>query len=224
MGEKKLAHPVFFAAWNFGLPLPRFLSLSDLIRVHWREPKPQRSPTTLSGRLMPLFHGRFSHAIGDSASGHEPNMNKKIAWIGCVFALILAGYGTRTLLLPASADTTTAPPSINGNCNAVGNNNSNCGTYDNYEPKKFQLTDQIKTQLLKSIPIDKPGIVEIIGSTQPDLNLGMQIFRFLQISGYNVGDESITIGMSSDMPEKPLTLLNPPTRPKWILTIAPSVR
>ena len=134
-------------------------------------------------------------------------MNKKIAWIGCVFALILAGYGTRTLLLPASADTTTAPPSINGNCNAVGNNNSNCGTYDNYEPKKFQLTDQIKTQLLKSIPIDKPGIVEIIGSTQPDLNLGMQIFRFLQISGYNVGDEPITIGMSSDMPDKSLPYL-----------------
>jgi hypothetical protein len=83
-----------------------------------------------------------------------------------------------TLVSPVEAQTIPITPSINGNCNAFGNNNSNCSTYY-IGPQKLRLTDSIKSLLLSNIPKDKPGIVDIIGPSQEDQLVGHQILDFL---------------------------------------------
>lgn len=118
------------------------------------------------------------------------------------------------------------PPAINGNCNQFGPNNgpinNNCNNTFNYGPRKLQFTDALKTFLLSKLPKDKPGVVNIIGMSQGDQITGHQILDFLMASGYKarLGETS---GMTMPMPDKPLTLSEPPGGNSWMLTVAAGV-
>ena len=76
------------------------------------------------------------------------------------------------------------PPSINGSCNAIGNNNSNCTT-NNYGPQKLAFGSALTSWLLANVSKDKPLSVEGIGSDS-DFDVAVKVFNFLQQNGYLV--------------------------------------
>lgn len=153
-------------------------------------------------------------------------LHKKDHWDWTV-RLRAAGIAVYVILLtpflvwvawPTSAQT---PPSVKGNCNNFGNNNFNCNTF-NLAPRKMQFTDEVKSQLLSSLPKGRPGIVKIVGAAQEEHQIGHQILDFLLANGYDVklGDE---VGAVMPAPEHPLTFLEPPGENSWILIVAPWV-
>jgi hypothetical protein len=113
-----------------------------------------------------------------------------------------------------------APP-ISGNCNAIGNGNSNCSPTYNLAPQRLRLNDNLRAEILKRIPLNKPGHIEIIGATQADQNVGMEIFGFMKQNGYSLG-EPLTEGQVIPAPSTPLTFAEDST--SWTLTISPSAR
>ena len=97
--------------------------------------------------------------------------------VGCISLAAWFGH----YLVPATAQ---QPPSINGNCNAIGNSNSNCTT-NNYGPQKLAFGPALTSWLLANVSKDKPLSVEGIGSDS-DFNVAVEVFNFLQQNGYSV--------------------------------------
>lgn len=107
------------------------------------------------------------------------------------------------------------PPSINGNCNALGNNNSLC---NNYGPQKLVFSEALGNLLLERMPIKKPVTLEAIGSPS-DWKVGADIQAFLQKNGYST--DLSTIGMQVPPPMHKISLTILPDH--YILTVSPSL-
>lgn len=134
-------------------------------------------------------------------------------------SIVIFVVACTTLLIPAGGQQ--PAPAITGNCNAVGNDNSNCSPYI-VNPGRISLTPKIESELLAKIPKDKPGHIVVLGLAMADQNVGTQIFEFLKQHGYSVGDTPERDGMTIPMPDHPLTLSDSPTSKSWTLVVAPT--
>jgi hypothetical protein len=106
-------------------------------------------------------------------------------------------------------------PSVNGNCNAVGQNNSACNTV--VAPNRLSLSNELANELLNKMPIKKTVHLTTVGSSK-DQNVGDDIQSFLVQNGYKI-DRSI-IGMLIPPPDNKISLRE--TADAYNLLIAPS--
>ena len=124
--------------------------------------------------------------------------------VGAVFGALLLISVVEMIGHKANAQ---QPPPPTGDCSnsgtVYGNNSPNCdNTFNNFGPQKLSLTDDIKQQMLTSIPKGKPININIIGSTI-DQRIGSEFTNFLAQNGYSV---TVTrIGVLAPPPDGPLT-------------------
>jgi len=149
-----------------------------------------------------------------------PDMNKKIAVAGFILGILLLRGAGATLFLPSGkaqpSQQIQYSPSINGNCNATGNNNSLCNTYGS---RRLTFSNDIASKLLEFLPDKKPVRITAIGSPS-DQAVADQYAAFLKVSGYEILPGNY-IGMTNMMPEKQITIGKAPDH--YEITIAPSV-
>jgi hypothetical protein len=122
------------------------------------------------------------------------------------------------LALAASAEAQTSP-SINGNCNIIGNNNSSCNTF-NIVPSRLSLTEELKSQLLSHMP-DKSKVIHVnaVGASQADQKVDNDIIMFLKGNNYNVAFDSLT-GIRMPPPDNKISFAE--RDGAYYLEIAPS--
>ncbi len=136
--------------------------------------------------------------------------------------LILSSEGLRNIVgIQASAIPTASAqqPSINGNCNVIGNNNFNCNTFY-VRPTRLALTAELREQLLSHMP-DRNKTVHInaVGASKADQGVVGDIITFLKSSGFNVSFDSLT-GMRIPAPDNKLSFSEGANG--YYLEIAPS--
>lgn len=108
-------------------------------------------------------------------------------------------------------------PSVNGNCNAIGNNNSACNTY-NLGHTRLRFSRSLGAELLAKLPKGNPITIETVGSPS-DWNVGVEIANFLFANGYNIARFD-RIGVLSPPPDHPLEW----NQKTSTLIVAPSVQ
>ena len=88
-------------------------------------------------------------------------------------------------------------------------------------PPRLRLNDQIRAQLRKYVPKDRPGHIDIIGNSIEDIQAANEIVEFLRNNNYSFDPPEIT-GMRiwPLNSNKPLVLA--PDLTPWVLTIQPS--
>lgn len=97
----------------------------------------------------------------------------------------------------------TAPGISAPNNRGIVTENQSGGTNIIYRtPRRLRLTEEIGSELLKTIPEEKPVIVEAVGSNA-DAQVGIQMAAFLRAHGYNVDLQRI--GMIAPPPDHSLT-------------------
>jgi hypothetical protein len=87
---------------------------------------------------------------------------------------------------------------IEGNCNAVGNNNTVCSW------SRAEFSDALGQQLLARMPDKKKPVALITVGGNKDQAVGTQVQKFLSEHGYTVQRE-IT-GIQAPPPDEPFTL------------------
>jgi hypothetical protein len=106
-------------------------------------------------------------------------------------------------------------PTIQGNCNNIGNNNVNCNVF--VAPQRAQFTDELARQLLGLMPVKKPVDLQTIGGNE-DQKIGSIVAEFLTKNGFSV--QRTSIGMMAPPPDRPFAFND--SGQTYVVVVAPS--
>jgi hypothetical protein len=148
-----------------------------------------------------------------------PRMNRKWSIAGMICGIFMLGAAAAIALLPSGEAQTIKriqySPSITGNCNAVGQNNSACNTYG---PRKLIFSEESGQLLISKIPERKPVSLTAIGSMN-DWQVAEQYQTFLARNGYKILGFS-RVGVQAPPPDHKISIGVGPDH--YEITIAPS--
>ena len=127
--------------------------------------------------------------IGIVAMTLFPKINRKLAWAGFIGGVLLLGVALGMAFLPNGEAQT---PTINGNCNNVGNNNFNCNVL-NIGPKKRSLSQEgvFKAQLLSEISHDKTIAIMVAVNDGEAYNFATEIYDFMKQNGFKIKEDRV---------------------------------
>jgi len=148
-----------------------------------------------------------------------PKIPTKVAMGGFAIGMLLVFVAFMLPFLPGegeaqSIQTIQYSPSVNGNCNAVGNNNSLCNSYG---PQKLVFPEEAGNFLLSKLPDKKQVVMRAVGSPN-DWQIADRFQAFLEKNGYQVS--RVNIGMLLPPPDHKISLGVGPDH--YELTIAPN--
>jgi hypothetical protein len=83
------------------------------------------------------------------------------------------------------------PPSINGNCNAVGNNNFNCSNIINPAPTPRHMNPVLANDILTKVPKDKDVRLDCVATDKEAYDFALEIFAFMKENNYKMVENRV---------------------------------
>jgi hypothetical protein len=122
-----------------------------------------------------------------------------------VVSLSVIAFGIHGMVRSAHAQ---VPPTINGDCNAVGNGNITCPKID-LRPTPRHVDAGVAAQILKEVPKDTAKRVLRTADNAEACDMMQELYDFCKNNGYTLADQTIAVAMF--MPPFHGTVFDPAT-------------
>jgi hypothetical protein len=146
-----------------------------------------------------------------------PTINKRLAWVGFIFGLLLLGGAATTAFVPGGNAQSIPAQQSAQNVTSYGQQGGITAGIVNIGPQRLAFSSQLGSELLAKMPSKKKVIVRSVGS-EADQSVATIFQNFLQQNGYDVA--RISIGMLVPPPDHKISLGDSPDG--YVLIIAPS--
>jgi hypothetical protein len=147
-----------------------------------------------------------------------PIIDRKLAWAGFIFGLILLGTSVGIALMPEGQ--AQSPPAVYqgpGSAYSSGQQGGITAGTVNIAPPRAAFSPQVGNDLLAHMPSRKSVVLNTVGG-DADQKVGDDVQQFLEGNGYSVQRRSI--GMMAPPPDHPFSFSDNPNT--YVITVAPS--